>query len=548
MEIRAALFVDFDNIYTGLQQQDAYTAEQFATNPERWVSWIEQEMPCSYFGSQAGLRRTLIRRCYLNPSAYRDYRPFFIRSAFEVIDCPPLTSRGKTSTDIHMVMDIVDALSHETHFDEFIILSGDADFTPVLLRIRKHDRRTAILAVGYASPAYKAACDYLIEQDLFTQIAVGVNYHEDDLNGSHESEIIPPTQELLIAMGTRLHHFAKVPGGVQANDLPAIYKDFPEFRNGEHWLGFYSLRRLTEAIVANREDLAILEGDPWRVAGVDQGFSNTRNSRAGSPAEPARNGGDRVRRSNADEKIKQEIAKYIRSILEEASTALPLATLAHAVNQYFSEYSPKTDWLGSGTFKNFLKDLDLGEVQLSHLAPGFIYDPKRHTPPESQGQYERIHFKLPVCSNRVDEFSKHYPQMAELAYRIHKLTDMPYLMPEYFALLLSEIAREINERGYHLSRTSKTVRDRCLEKGAPVARSHVNFVLIGIYSTGYLPGENRPEWPQLLGEALFTNVVNLCQKAELKLTEVEVGLIREWILGGLSIEVQAVSLETQTTN
>jgi hypothetical protein len=55
----------------------------------------------------------LIRRCYLNPQSFAKFRAFFILSAFEVIDCPPLTSRGKTSTDIHMVMDILDTLPEQ---------------------------------------------------------------------------------------------------------------------------------------------------------------------------------------------------------------------------------------------------------------------------------------------------------------------------------------------------------------------------------------------------------------------------------------------------
>ena len=56
-------------------------------------------------------RRILIRRCYLNPQSFSNFRPYFIRSAFEVVDCPPLTARGKTSTDIHLVMDVLDTLN-----------------------------------------------------------------------------------------------------------------------------------------------------------------------------------------------------------------------------------------------------------------------------------------------------------------------------------------------------------------------------------------------------------------------------------------------------
>ena len=77
-------------------------------------------------------------------SSFPFVRHHFLRAGFEVIDCPPLTAQLKNSSDIRMVMDVRDILTHDTYFDEFIILSGDADFTPVLHRLRAHARRTVI--------------------------------------------------------------------------------------------------------------------------------------------------------------------------------------------------------------------------------------------------------------------------------------------------------------------------------------------------------------------------------------------------------------------
>ena len=174
--LRTALFVDFDNIYLRLQHEDPRAAEQFATHPSRWLAWLRDGLPSGDALPGASQRRKILfRRCYLNPSQFGRFRPDFSRAAFEVVDCPPLTSGGKTSADIHMVMDILDTLNHATHFDEFIILSGDADFTPVLLRLSKHDRRSAVLAIGPASAAYKAACDHLIDEDTFLEEAIGVD-------------------------------------------------------------------------------------------------------------------------------------------------------------------------------------------------------------------------------------------------------------------------------------------------------------------------------------------------------------------------------------
>lgn len=170
-EVYSALYVDFDNIYTRILEADPDAARAFGFSPYRWVRWIENHALRILYGD--GVRRRILKRtCYLNPERYREFRNPFIRSAFQVVDCPPLTSRGKTSTDIHLVMDCMDDLSHSTHFDEFIILSGDADFTPLLIRLQEHARRTLVLSVGYSSPAYAAAASWRIREDWFIQQAL----------------------------------------------------------------------------------------------------------------------------------------------------------------------------------------------------------------------------------------------------------------------------------------------------------------------------------------------------------------------------------------
>ncbi|MFQ5460078.1 MAG: NYN domain-containing protein, partial [Anaerolineae bacterium] len=174
--IRSALFVDFDNIFIGLQKIDAEAAERFATNPGQWLGWIEQGMVKEVDSDEPGDERSvLVRRCYMNPKRFHPYRPYFTRAAFHVIDTPTLTTHGKTAADIHMVMDILDTLRHETRFDEFIILSGDADFTPVLLRLRAHDRRTAAAILGPAAEAYRSAADVVIDEDTFIEAALGIS-------------------------------------------------------------------------------------------------------------------------------------------------------------------------------------------------------------------------------------------------------------------------------------------------------------------------------------------------------------------------------------
>jgi NYN domain len=163
---RCALFVDFDNVYIGLQRLDPGAAEAFASSPAHWLTALET-------GSDADgefSRRFLVRACYLNPSTFSQFRPNFTRAGFSVVDCPSLTQQGKSSADINLVLDAVDALSAQTRYDEFVILSADADFTPLALRCRAADRRVTIITAGPAASAYRAVADTVITADELAEL------------------------------------------------------------------------------------------------------------------------------------------------------------------------------------------------------------------------------------------------------------------------------------------------------------------------------------------------------------------------------------------
>ena len=142
------MFVDYDNIYLSLKRKSEEAAKRFAKDAGA-VAAGDRDRRADHADQRAGAataeRRIVMNRCYGNPVPRRNphdnstdmnsfpfVRHHFLRAGFEVIDCPPLTAQLKNSADIRMVMDVRDFLTHDTYFDEFIILSGDADFTPVL--------------------------------------------------------------------------------------------------------------------------------------------------------------------------------------------------------------------------------------------------------------------------------------------------------------------------------------------------------------------------------------------------------------------------------
>lgn len=171
---RAALFVDFENVHRGLCESSPEAGRRFATQPARWVQWMERTLGPLVVDLEDQPRKLLRRICYLEPARSGQFRPYFTRAGFRVVDCPALTTMGKNSADIHMVLDILDTLTHPERYDEFIVLSVDADFTPVLLRLREHDRRTAMLVSGPAAAALQAACDFAIPDSVFLDEALGL--------------------------------------------------------------------------------------------------------------------------------------------------------------------------------------------------------------------------------------------------------------------------------------------------------------------------------------------------------------------------------------
>ena len=503
--LRSALFVDFDNIYIGLRRSDPEAARRFAEVPQRWLEWLEAQ-PMA--GEPDARRRILARRCYLNPQTFNDFRPYFIRSAFEVIDCPPLTQQGKTSADVRIVLDVVDALDHPTRYDEFIVFSGDADFTPVLLRLRKHDRRTTVLTVGPSSAAYRAASDLLIAEETFIEQALGVS-------GEARREGAPPPRgagaqraeaSLLAAIARRVHEQAAVTGVLHAWDLPAIYKQFPEFTRGESWLGYYSLRGLTEAVVATHGELSIAEDEDWWV-----------ETRSAAHAETDRHDGeDEAEPLSAAER--SAVAALVREHVAGSDAPLSLAGLAQRVGAELGERVRAGRWQGAGTFKAFLDTLDLGNLRMTDESPGYAYDPGRH------GDV--------AAGERRDEFAERHPDLAPLARTVADVTDTPYLSPEGYAVLLARTAAEVDANGFHLTRTSKAVRDACYAQGISLARAHVSFVLKGLLYGGY-EFQRGEESAARLGAKLAENTIQLARRAQMDLSPDDEQRVRRWIVGGL---------------
>ena len=187
--VRAALYLDFDNVFSGLYKLDPEVAVQFANDPGTWLRRLSTTATTA-----DASRRWLLVRCYLNPAGwvhhtdpageqkrlfFSTFRPWFVRAGFEVIDCPRY-SGTKNAADIRIVVDALDALSADTRYEEFVIASGDSDMTPLLQRLRRSDRRTMIVSPADAAEAFTAIADRVLDSQQLLALVQGEPVELDD--------------------------------------------------------------------------------------------------------------------------------------------------------------------------------------------------------------------------------------------------------------------------------------------------------------------------------------------------------------------------------
>jgi hypothetical protein len=557
--VKAALFVDFDNIYSGLMEVEERAAQAFATLPGQWLEWLERRSGDGGAGGNGAgpPRNILIRNMYLNPSRFGRFRADFTRAGFSVMDCPSLTLQGKSSADIRMVLDIVDTLEHRTQFDEFIIFSGDADFTPLLQRLRAHDRRTAILAVGPAAQAYKAAADALIDEDAFVEQALRLHIGGDPsrlVERPGQTPAVPvallparqqptngttePVSDVLDRMAARLRREVDLAGRVLAASLPRIFREFPEFTRAANWLGYNSLRRLVEQIVPRDVHLEIegAENQSWvvrrRVAAVvpsAAGSPGAGSIAALRPEElaPATIAASVVPAPSAAPPssstaidpvaLADRMMAIVRRVVAEASKPVPLGSAAHAVADDLGPVAYDSHWAGHGSFKSLLTRHLSETLAVADTAPGYVYDPARHAA------------LLPPDGDHLDGQPS---QLAALARRVFNVTGAPYLSPGDYSTLFDTIAEAVKSAPFQIGTTSVIAREACDQRGCAISRQTIQFVIKGILFGGHKLGDEAASHePLALAVAFRDNIRKLCKNAQMVLSDEELALLDAWLLG-----------------
>jgi len=498
----SAVFVDYDNIYLSLKRKSEESAKRFAKDASAWLRAIETGRLITPTNTPFTdtPRRIVMNRCYGNPVPRRNahdnstdmnsfpfVRHHFLRAGFEVIDCPPLTAQLKNSSDIRMVMDVRDYLTHDTYFDEFIILSGDADFTPVLHRLRAHARRTVIFANDFTAAPYTAISDGEVrEADL---IALILNGELPDAVAG-EAPVITPSAK---AEETRREIVAEAVAGVRTSAAPVPLEALADraLRALGHektiatgWAGAGSFHELLRQQLP--QDIKLTPEPPYLA------FDPKRHGETGA----------------ASALVAREPA------LEVAGPPASPPQVAEAP----AEPEPQP-----GSAAPPSRSATKAKARAGHGAA-----PPPATEPAAATLQTAPPPPPPPPANAPSAASSAAIQQSIA--RIQDACQAPPLAPHEYRLLFEAMAKEISDNDLIGAQTLANITQRAQDKGLGVRRDDVRFVLEVV-------SEADPWFEQGASANLFAGrfrnfVVARCRGQGLNLSADELDLIDAWFAGG----------------
>ena len=566
--VLSAIFVDYDNIYLSLKRKNDEAAKRFAKDAGLWLKAIEtgELVTATNDLFEPAKRRIVMSRCYGNPvprrnqadnstdmSSFPFVRHHFLRGGFEIIDCPPLTAQLKNSSDIRMVMDVRDSLTHDTYFDEFVILSGDADFTPVLHRLRAHARRTVIFANDHTAAPYTAISDGEVrESDLLKLLLDGkitTTVGTAPAIAVSSASIDAIRDEIILDVVANVRATSSpLPLEVLADRaMRALGHDKTI---GTNWAGAGNFRELLARALP--EDVRMTAAAPYLVFDVRQVALDTASAPAATHAR-----GELRRAEPLVAAATPTAPVYAERVIAQPALSpqpayQPQREIAPPAPRAPTPYVAPTR--GQSAISAAASDAGLLAPQAPVAAAKPLPAGLAHKAPAAEAQTaagviasrapapQSTPPQRPVQPQHDINTSEGATLLQQSIARIHDACQAPPLSPPEYRALFELMATEINEANLQGALTVDNITHRAQSLGLDVRRDDVRFVLEVV-------SEADPWFEQGASANLFAGrfrnfVVARCRSQGLNLTADELDLIDAWF-AGLPEAPQSASRPTQ---
>ena len=503
-------------------------------------------------GDGSSPRRIVSIRCYGNPAPRRNQndnttdmnsfsfvRHNFLRAGCEVIDCPPLTNQQKNAADIRMVMDLRDYLTHPTYFDEFIILSADADFTPVLHRLRQHARRTVIYTNDHMAAAYTAICDGEVrESDFISLMLEGMPAIDVRATAQIAATPIvpvpaagPPAGQLRIE-DLRQMIMSEVASGVRAASGPvplealadrAIRSVGHERTVGTAWAGTGSFRELLR--IGLPQDLKLTEQAPFYAYDPLRHGAAMAQAMVRDPDPVSLEAATARPEPVAPNQIAQPVMPVEQRMAPPPRPARIPPSSATAGVPGFAAPGAGT---AQGPAPNPAQSSAMPNAPARATAPQFSPVALATRPASSEPVLHRAAAQR-VPTAPAPARNDQATAVQNVIARIHEACQAPPLAPQDYRAVFEAASAEINENGLAGAQTLTAITERVTARGSNVRREDVRFVLDVVSESD--PWFENGATANLFAGRFRNFVVSRCRDQGLTLSADELDLIDAWFTG-----------------
>lgn len=193
-----------------------------------------------------------VKRAYADWVRLSGYRQFLLANQIEMIELP-CASRGKNSADIRLVVDAMELVFTKPHISTFVIASADADFLPLLSRLREYNKHTIVVARTRDLHTYmRTHCDEFINGDVYLSKACG-KASSNPIPSRAQPKIQSPTSEQVRQIQELMLDAWQSHGVERPLDLAGLGSQLKRSKPGLDWkdYGFKALQPLVAYLVTN---------------------------------------------------------------------------------------------------------------------------------------------------------------------------------------------------------------------------------------------------------------------------------------------------------
>ena len=193
-----------------------------------------------------------VKRAYADWVRLSGYRQFLLANQVEMIELP-CASRGKNSADIRLVVDAMELVFTKPHITTFVIASADADFLPLLSRLREYNKQTIVVARTRDLHTYmQTHCDEFINGDVYLSKVLN-KASSTPIPSRVEPKIQSPTSEQVRQIQELILEAWQSHGVERPLDLAGLGSQLKRSNTGLDWkdYGFKALQPLVAYLVTN---------------------------------------------------------------------------------------------------------------------------------------------------------------------------------------------------------------------------------------------------------------------------------------------------------